>query len=164
MRHCFGRFVGRGLAPSGFSGFRPHPTRAACQKIFCHPERSEGSRILWLRCPVHGILHRCAVQNDIKLHLRHTVGSRSKQQRVKRQNRRLFTLPYFLFLFILLSPRRSVFMDIQIAAGGADVHFKADFAAVHPLQIGEIAVQVTGHTVVVQRKTHIIREIYPDAS
>ena len=25
---------------------------------------SEGSRILWLRCPVHGILHRCAVQND----------------------------------------------------------------------------------------------------
>ena len=25
---------------------------------------SEGSRILWLRCPVHGILHRFAVQND----------------------------------------------------------------------------------------------------
>ena len=64
MRHCFGRFVGRGLAPAGFSGFRPHPTRAACQKIFCHPERSEGSRILWLRRPIHGILHRRAVQND----------------------------------------------------------------------------------------------------
>ena len=24
----------------------------------------EGAKILWLRCSVHGILHRCAVQND----------------------------------------------------------------------------------------------------
>ena len=63
LRHCFGRLAGRGLAPAAFLAsdhvqHRPHA------KKFCHPERSEGSRILWLRRPIHGILHRCAVQND----------------------------------------------------------------------------------------------------
>ena len=48
------RCVRRG-GPDGPFGSRQKP---------CHPERSEGSRMVTLGTPIHGILHRSAVQND----------------------------------------------------------------------------------------------------